>query len=199
MINKIFQYLLVLLISVSSYAQNSKIQGKIIEKDSYNPIEFVSIKNLNNNEIATSNSNGEFSIGGNIDDKIEVSHMSYKTIITKLQSNLNIELEPIQIELNEILVNANPLLDISQSVVINDTEKRISQPRSVGHLFRDIKGFGITKKGAYASEPVFRAFKYEQLNDQYNGGMTVLNACPNRMDTKTTHVIYEENEKIQLI
>jgi len=199
MINKIFQYLLVLLISVSSYAQNSKIQGKIIEKDSYNPIEFVSIKNLNNNEIATSNSNGEFSLEGAIDDEIEVSHMSYKTIITTLQSNLNIELEPIQIELNEILVNANPLLDISQSVVINDTEKRISQPRSVGHLFRDIKGFGITKKGAYASEPVFRAFKYEQLNVQYDGGMKVLNACPNRMDPITTHVIPEEIEKIEIV
>ena len=56
------------------------------------------------------------------------------------------------------------------AIVINDTEKRISQPRSVGHLFRDIKGFGITKKGAYASEPVFRSFKYEQLNVQYDGG-----------------------------
>ena len=54
--------------------------------------------------------------------------------------NLNIEFEPVQIELNEILVNANPLQDISQSVVINDAEKRISQPRSVGHLFKDIKG-----------------------------------------------------------
>ncbi|REE82271.1 iron complex outermembrane receptor protein [Lutibacter oceani] len=199
MINKILKYFLVMLISVSSYAQTAIINGKIIAKGSNNPIEFASIRNLINNEIATSNSNGEFSIKGNIEDKIEVSHINFNTVITTLQNKTYIQLEPSQIELNEILVTANPLLDISQSVVINDTEKRISQPRSVGHLFKDIKGFGITKKGAYASEPVFRAFKYEQLNVQYDGGMKVLNACPNRMDPITTHVIPEEIEKIEII
>ncbi len=61
------------------------------------------------------------------------------------------------------------------------------------------KGFGITKKGAYASEPVFRAFKYEQLNIQYDGGLKILNACPNRMDPITTHMIPEEIEKIEII
>ena len=42
-------------------------------------------------------------------------------------------------------------------------------------------------------------FKYEQLNVQYDGGMKVLNACPNRMDPITTHVIPEEIEKIEIV
>ncbi|MBT8317407.1 MAG: TonB-dependent receptor [Lutibacter sp.] len=182
-----------------SYTQTVKIRGKIVDEATNQPIENVTIKVLKSNAFTISNTNGEFEIQGIDGDLIELSHVSYKTKNEKLTNNLIIKLELAQIELNEIIVTANPLKDISQSVVINDAEKRISQPRSVGHLFRDIKGFGITKRGAYASEPVFRSFKYEQLNIQYDGGFKVLNACPNRMDPITTHVIPEEIEKIEIV
>ncbi len=190
---------LVLLIATVSYAQSVKLSGKIIDEKSNDPIENATIKVLKNNLFSVSNDKGEFSIQANEGDKIEISHISYNTIIVEVQNPLIIKLQLSQIELNEIIVSANPLQDISQSVVINDASKRISQPRSVGHLFKDIKGFGITKKGAYASEPVFRSFKYEQLNIQYDGGMKVLNACPNRMDPITTHMIPEEIEKIEIV
>ncbi|SNR61561.1 TonB-dependent receptor [Lutibacter flavus] len=199
MINKIKLCFLVLLISVGSIAQTIKINGRITDKNSNEPIEFATIKVLKNNVFTTSDINGEFTLKAIIGDKVEVSHISFKTIIIVLQHLNDIQLEPTQIELNEILVAANPLQDISHSVIIDDAEKRISQPRSVGNLFKDIKGFGIVKRGAYASEPVFRSFKYEQLNVQYDGGFKVLNACPNRMDPITTHVIPEEIEKIEIV
>ncbi|WP_456377407.1 TonB-dependent receptor domain-containing protein [Lutibacter sp.] len=188
-----------ILLSTINYSQSAKISGKIIDKKTNNPIENTTIKVVKNNEYTISDKNGAFKINAQIGDKIEVSHISYKTIIVEIQNNSTIKLQSAQIELNEIIVTANPLQDISQSVVINDASKRISQPRSVGHLFKDIKGFAITKKGAYASEPVFRAFKYEQLNIQYDGGFKILNACPNRMDPITTHVIPEEIEKIEIV
>jgi len=188
-----------LLISRVNYSQSTKIIGKIVDEKSNNPIENATIKVLKNNVFTVSNSNGKFSIQAVEGDKIEISHLGYKSKTVILTNNQTIVLQPAQIELNEILVSANPLEDISQSTVINDSEKRISQPRSVGSLFKDINGFGIVKRGAYASEPVFRAFKYEQLNVQYDGGMKVLNACPNRMDPITTHVIPEEIEKIEIV
>jgi len=197
--NKLLLSFIVLLTTVFSYAQSTKIKGKIVEENTNHPIEYATIRVLKNNVFATSKNNGEFLINAEIGDKIEITHISYKKVIVPLQNNMVIKLALAQIELNEILVAANPLQDIAQSTVINDAEKRISQPRSVGHLFKDIKGFGITKKGAYASEPVFRSFKYEQLNVQYDGGMKVLNACPNRMDPITTHVIPEEIEKIEIV
>jgi len=195
----VISILFILLISTVSYSQSGMISGKIINKKTNFPIENVTIKVLKSKEFTVTNNKGEFSIQALEGNKIEVSHISYKTIVTELQKGIIIKLKSAQIDLNEIIVSANPLEDISQSVVINDASKRISQPRSVGHLFRDIKGFAITKKGAYASEPVFRAFKYEQLNIQYDGGMKVLNACPNRMDPITTHVIPEEIEKIEIV
>lgn len=181
------------------FAQSQKINGKISSAESNLPIEFATIKLLNNKTFTISNVNGEFSIMAKPGDLVEISHLSYTTLQIELFNNIEIKLQPSQIELNEILVATNPLQDISQSTVINDTEKRISQPRSVGHLFKDIQGFGIVKRSAYASEPVFRSFKFEQLNIQYDGGMKVLNACPNRMDPITTHVIPEEIEKIEIV
>ncbi|MFK5958241.1 MAG: TonB-dependent receptor [Lutibacter sp.] len=199
MIKKILISCLVLLTTTVSFAQILNITGKIIDNVSNNPIKNATIKVINSNIFEVSNSDGEFSLQSEEGAILEISHVSYKTIRIKLKNNLIIKLQLAQIELNEIIVASNPLEDISQSKVINDTEKRISQPRSVGSLFKDINGFGIVKRGAYASEPVFRAFKYEQLNVQYDGGMKILNACPNRMDPITTHVIPEEIEKIEIV
>ncbi len=180
-------------------AQSTKITGKIIDENSNTPIEFATIKVLKTNKFSISNSNGTFAINANEGDAIEITHLSYKTKNTNLKNNQTISLQLAQIELNEIIVSSNPLEDISHSEVIVDQLKRVTQPRSVGDLFRDIKGFGIVKRGAYASEPVFRSFKYEQLNVQYDGGMKILNACPNRMDPITTHVIPEEVAKIEIV
>jgi len=191
--------ILVMLIVVTAQAQSIKIKGNIVDKNSNKSIVNATVRVIGTNEYSVSDLKGEFLILAKEGDLVEISHVSYKTIIIALKQQQTIELQFDQIDLNEIIVSANPLEDISQSVVINDVTKRISQPRSVGDLFKDIKGFGIAKKGTYASEPVFRSFKYEQLNIQYDGGMKILNACPNRMDPITTHIIPEEVEKIEIV
>jgi len=182
-----------------TYAQKGKISGKLIDQKLNTPIELATIKVLKTNKFSVSNANGEFTIEANEGDEIEITHTSYQPKTVKLQSNATIQLIAAQIQLNEIIVDANPLADISQSEVIVDQLKRVTQPRSTGELFKEIKGFGIVKRGAYASEPVFRSFKYEQLNVQYDGGMKILNACPNRMDPITTHLIPEEVDKIEIV
>ncbi len=182
-----------------TFAQSNKIKGKIFDKKLNIPVEFATIKVLKTNKFVVSNSNGEFSIVANNGDKVEITHLSYNAKIVELEDLQIIILQSAQIQLNEILVSAHPLADIAQSEIVMDPMKRVSQPRSVGDLFKDIKGFGITKRGAYASEPVFRSFKYEQLNIQIDGGMKMVNACPNRMDPITTHIIPEEVEKIEIV
>lgn len=191
--------LLALFTITLSIAQSTSIRGKVVDAKNNNPVAYATIKVISNNVFAVSNANGDFTIKAKEGQSVRVQHASYKPITLNLTQGVKIALKQAQIELNEITVKANPLKDISHSTVINDTEKRISQPRSVGHLFKDVQGFGIVKRGAYASEPVFRSFKYEQLNVQYDGGMKILNACPNRMDPITTHVIPEEIEKIEIV
>ena len=47
---------------------------------------------------------------------------------------------------------------------------------------------GIKKAGNYATEPVLRGFKYEQLNIVIDGAAAAINACPSRMDPAISQV-----------
>ena len=100
--------------------------------------------------------------------------------------------------LDEIVVSDNKNKSPLQLSVFN-TEISKKKNHDAGSLFSGIPGFGIDKKGGYAMDPVFRGFKYEQLNIQFDGGTTVAPACPNRMDPVTTHITPEEVEKIEII
>jgi len=187
-----------LFISNNVQSQESVINGKITDSNN-NPLENVIVKLHDSEKFTETNKNGEFQITSKLNNEALISHLNFKSKTVTLTNNIIIVLEESIIELNNIIVKADPFGDIAQSGIIYDDIKSTTQPRNVSDLFKDIPGFGIQKRGAYASEPVFRAFKYEQLNVQYDGGMKILNACPNRMDPITTHVIPEEIEKIEII
>ncbi|MFH4966228.1 TonB-dependent receptor [Gaetbulibacter sp. M235] len=103
------------------------------------------------------------------------------------------------VQLDEILVTGNSITDPVLTQVSNDYQKNIVQPKNVADLFNNINGFSVIKRGNYATDPSFRASQYEQLNIQYDGGTKAMNACPNRMDPITTHIIPEEVSKIEII
>lgn len=103
------------------------------------------------------------------------------------------------VKLDEVLITGNAMTDPVLTQVSNDYQKNIVQPKNVADLFNNINGFSIIKRGNYATDPSFRASQYEQLNIQYDGGTKAMNACPNRMDPITTHIIPEEISKIEII
>ena len=109
----------------------------------------------------------------------------------------NINAQDVNV-LDEITVTDNKKESPLQLSIVN-TEISKNKNHDAGSLFSGIPGFGIDKKGGYAMEPVFRGFKNEQLNIQFDGGTTVAPACPNRMDPVTTHITPEEVEKIEII
>jgi len=187
-----------LFIGFNIYAQESSIKGEITDENG-KPLEHVIVNLQNSEKFAETNKKGEFQIEASQNDLALISHMNYKSKTIALTNGIIIVLEEVTIQLNNIIIKADPFGDIAQSEVVYDDIKATTQPRNVSDLFKDIPGFGIQKRGAYASEPFFRAFKYEQLNVQYDGGMKILNACPNRMDPITTHVIPEEIERIEII
>ena len=187
-----------LFIGFNIYAQESSIKGEITDENG-KPLEHVIVNLQNSEKFTETNKKGEFQIEAGQNDLALISHMNYKSKTIALTNGIIIVLEEVTIQLNNIIIKADPFGDIAQSEVVYDDIKATTQPRNVSDLFKDIPGFGIQKRGAYASEPFFRAFKYEQLNVQYDGGMKILNACPNRMDPITTHVIPEEIERIEII
>lgn len=103
------------------------------------------------------------------------------------------------VKLDEVFVTGKLRTDPINTIIYNQYEKNVVQPKNVADLFQLINGFSLIKRGNYAIDPTFRGSQYEQLNIQYDGGTKAMNACPNRMDPITTHIIPEEISKIEII
>lgn len=187
------------LISFSAFGQTTNWSGTILDDKSQNPIYNVSITNPTTNETVFTDWDGHFDIEATANERLEIHHISYSTIQVEAQKISNITLHASNVSLDEILVKSSPLEDITHSEVIMDRIKKGSQIANIAELFNDIPGFSIQKRSNTASEPSFRAFKYEQMNIRYDGCAKMVHACPNRMDPITAHVIPEEVRKIEVI
>ncbi len=69
-----------------------------------------------------------------------------------------------------------------------------------GALLTQVSGInGIRKSGSYGFDPVFRGFKYDQLNVVINGAQTASAACPNRMDPPTSQMAPNMIQRIEVL
>lgn len=69
-----------------------------------------------------------------------------------------------------------------------------------GALLDQIAAIGVIRKsGAYGFDPVFRGFKYEQLNLVLNGAQMASAACPNRMDPPSSQMSPNMLQKIEVL
>ncbi len=57
----------------------------------------------------------------------------------------------------------------------------------------------IRKSGNYGFDPVFRGYKYEQLNVVLNGAQSATAACPNRMDPPTSQMAPNMMDRIEVL
>jgi iron complex outermembrane receptor protein len=177
------------------FAQNKNISGVIIDAVNQTPVAGAVVQSGNHKTIT--DIDGKYSISA--DKTIRVSHPLYISVTVPVSQARKILLQSKKIALDEVVIKADPLEDITHSIVIMDDVKKGSQPRNVADLFQDIPGFNIQKRSASAMEPSLRSFKYEEMNIKYDGGNKMVNACPNRMDPITAHVIPESVRKIEVV
>ncbi|VAW28923.1 TonB-dependent receptor, partial [hydrothermal vent metagenome] len=102
------------------------------------------------------------------------------------------------LNLNEILITGKKATTIRQTNIVGKVLE-LQNPHDGGEIFKNQPGFGILKKGNYGMEPVLRAFKFGQLNVQFDGGVHSTNACPNRMDPAISQISVEDIEKVEVI
>ncbi len=57
----------------------------------------------------------------------------------------------------------------------------------------------IRKSGNYGFDPVFRGFKYDQLNIVINGAQSATAACPNRMDPPSSQMAPNMMDRIEVL
>ncbi|MBK8043444.1 MAG: TonB-dependent receptor plug domain-containing protein [Haliscomenobacter sp.] len=185
-------------------AQNAiQISGKIQEAQSKHAVPYATV--LINGQAVYAGEDGTFKaeIPAATQYRVVVEQIGFEPLIQILDQlpseSLTFSMHPRPVWVSEILVAGQRSPGFAQSTLLNDDAKLSSQPRDVGDLLNDMPGFAMIKRGGYALDPVFRSFKYEQLNVVYDGGVELTHACPNRMDPATTHVNPEEIRKIELI
>ena len=153
-----------------------------------------------------SDQNGFFELKNLPQQKIEVkiTHMGFEIfqqsvdLSGKDKISLAVNVTPSPISLEEILVTGS-IYNNSLASELFQEEFQKHVPKDAGEIFKYQPGFNVIKRGGYAMDPVFRSFKYEQLNLQFDNGIRIAHACPNRMDPITTHIPPEALEKIEII
>ncbi|MGE5356732.1 MAG: TonB-dependent receptor domain-containing protein [Deltaproteobacteria bacterium] len=194
---KILYILFLAVVSIPLTAQN--LNGRILDNKTKEPVVEAKVTVPGTNKVAISDQNGFFNINTEIGSIIEIEHPFYKKVKSEAGDSVVIYLVSSVINLEEIILKSDPVNDITHSFVVMDDIKKGSQPRNSADLFNDIPGFSIQKRSAMASEPSLRSFRYEQMNIKFDGCTKIINACPNRMDPITSHIIPEEVNKIEII
>jgi len=124
---------------------------------------------------------------------LELSHLNYgswKIYPSELKSALQqgvIYKDEISYMLKPVTVVALHSPATGRSVLSLNTRDRLAHDG--GDVLNNIEGFNsIRKSGTYGFDPVFRGFKYDQLNIVIDGVQSASAACPNRMDPPTSQV-----------
>lgn len=113
------------LISNTIWAQNTKFEGKIIDSETLQPIEFANIFFDDNSNAtgAISNEVGEFSFS-NSSSNVTFSHINYEPLKIALRENFNeIVLKPKSYILDEIIVSKTPARDYLKDIIKNSSSK----------------------------------------------------------------------------
>lgn len=200
--NKTIYILFLVLSSVIVKAQEKIIQGKLVDQQTGEGIPGATI--FYQQEYAFSDEDGVFELEHteNMLNKIIITHLGYEPYeeLISFSKNevLKIKLKSSIKLLEEVLISSDSRPLVSQQRIDQQTIMR-NNPKNIGDIFGDKAGFSIIKRGGYAMDPVFRSFKYDQLNLIYDGGVVISGACPNRMDPASTQISPAEIDRIEFV
>ena len=193
------------LIQLSS-AQESIVQGIIINADNNQKIEGAQILSAISGEGTISSKDGSFKLTTQTNFPVEltIDHISFEvkklTVDSSQYVDLLIYLQPKVTYLDEITIigkyeNERPYR--SEKVTLKAIEK--TNIAGIGNFLRKEPNVGGIRKGAVGIDPVVRGFKYSQLNIQINGGTKIEGGCPNRMDPAMAHVDLNDLHSITIL
>lgn len=97
----------------------------------------------------------------------------------------------------DVIAVRNPQSNQAMSLQLNYIDKMSHDAGAI--LQRDAAISTIKKSGGYGFDPVFRGFKYDQLNIVLDGAQSATAACPNRMDPPTSQMAPNMIGKIEVL
>ncbi|MBE61263.1 MAG: TonB-dependent receptor, partial [Flammeovirgaceae bacterium] len=194
--------MLFLVVSNSLLFAQSKSTFQVIDEDSQQPIssayyEYGDIKGV-------TPENGLIELIYLAEQNLILSHISYGTwelndqevanaIKLGLSSRKSLEINLYPVTVIGIKTNTSP----TQGV---DLQSNDWMSHDGGAVLNQSTGFtSIRKSGGYGFDPVFRGFKYDQLNVVIDGAQSATSACPNRMDPPTSQMAPNMMNRIEVL
>ncbi|MCA0152634.1 TonB-dependent receptor [Winogradskyella sp. 2Y89] len=193
--------LMLVFLSIATYAQN-KIDVQLLDITNSSPIVGATFKYSNQNGIT--DNKGNFSFNYEKGQTLYLSHINYSewslddAEVLNLKSEKTIYKAPVSINLQPVTVislrsKKNPSEDVEleyRDQLAHDAAAILNKNPSIN---------SIVKGGAYGFDPVFRGYKYDQLNVVLNGAQSATAACPNRMDPPTSQMAPNMLNRIEIL
>ncbi len=152
-----------------------------------------------------SDENGVITFQSSGEDTMTISHLSYGTWKwdhQKLKQVVERQVfycQSVSVHLYPVTIIAVKYQDHRpDQLVAIDHQDRMEHDAAA--ILNQTPAFtSIRKSGAYGFEPVFRGYKYDQLNIVLNGAQGATAACPNRMDPPTSQMAPNMMDRIEIL
>lgn len=186
--------LLLLSQTTSSFTVHDQMTGEAISDITY---EYGTQK-------GTSNTEGRIIFVFIAGQRMQCSHLSYGSWALDAVA-LQEALQTGQLFREKEYYGLQPVSVIALRPKYRETEKldlhfQDKMAHDGGALLNQSPGFSsIRKSGAYGFDPVFRGFKYDQLNLVIDGAQTASAACPNRMDPPASQMAPNMLDRIEIL
>ncbi len=184
-----------------SMAQETKTI-KLLDKDNAMPIVGATFEYGQQN--GTTDENGNFQFAYNEGGTLYLSHINYGKWVLDNDAVLKMIREKVLYQ-QSITVNLYPVTVIALRPNEKPADKvKLDYQEQLAHdgasvLNQNPALNSIRKGGNYGFDPVFRGFKYDQLNIVLNGAQGATAACPNRMDPPTSQMAPNMLDRIEVL
>lgn len=163
--------------------KQQRIRGTIKDEETGQPISGVTIAVLGKGRAAVSDEKGEFELDVNLNEELEIKHLSYKSFRVKLIdfAALDIKLQPFSDNLETVVVTgygAQRRKDLTGAVAIVDPVQIKSVPVAspISALQGRATGVQVVNDGAPGSTPQIKIRGYSTINN--NEPLYIIDGVP---------------------
>jgi iron complex outermembrane receptor protein len=191
------------MLSSHLFAQSEQKEIRLLDAESNLPIVGATFKYAQQN--GQSDANGVIRFSLLPETTLQLSHINYGAWSLGEEA-LRAAIKEKVMYRKELAVNLYPvtIIAVKAQNVQPDGEIKIEYQDRLEHDAADILNQmpafnSIRKGGSYGFDPVFRGFKYDQLNVVMNGAQSATAACPNRMDPPTSQMAPNMMDRIEIL
>ena len=190
-------------LAINAHAQETRSHIQVYDFETNTPIADISFQYGNQEGISSNDGTIEFIYIPN--QTMMFSHVNYGIWqFTDEEIQQAIAQRIIYRKRTTVSLHPVTVIGLRNKPETPESQVTIAYPERMEHdaasILDELPSFNsIRKSGNYGFDPVFRGFKYDQLNVVLNGAQSANAACPNRMDPPSSQMAPNMMERIDVL